>query len=388
MGHSIEKDTLELLTKENERYRLERIGFFRCVQEEAALVASRFPPEAGESFAAWKSRCLKEYYRLKGFSLFCRNNVDRPEFEAMVMSLVRTHLRRIFESSERTAADKYLAPDGDTVSYALSDKLFQEIFTMSFSTVPSFGNSAELDKFCGSMASSNFPTPESRIIKDMQDNYGFYWEKFYLKLKPLAAAYCYQMSGVSGPSNTHDIWSDTCISVNRAVVERRLKEPVDSKAIISYSVGILKNKNRELARNKARTPADVDTLQYRLTAEEENRYFDNPVTSPENFPSQIDSLCNYIDYSDKDSVQGYFIVILYNKEHPLHDALVKGYEDKVDKLFEHYIDGLSYEEMVARHCGITDSRKAAKECARLRQEIKRLKKSLLDRFDKMLEQYK
>ena len=99
-------------------------------------------------------------------------------------------------------------------------------------------------------------------------------------------------------------------------------------------------------------------------------------------------MCNYIDYNDKDSVQGYFIVILYNKEHPLHDALVKGYEDKVDKLFEHYIDGLSYEEMVARHCGITDSRKAAKECARLRQEIKRLKKSLLDRFDKMLEQYK
>ena len=383
-----EKDALELLTKENERYNLIRIGFFQNIGEEAGLLASRFPPADGESFSQWKNRCLKEYYRLKGFSIFCRDHLDTPEFEKVISSLIKVHLRRLFSASERTETDRYLAHDSDTVSYAMPHDMFQELYTIYFSAMPSFGNTSEMDSFCGNIASERFPVEESRIIGRMQENDSFYWEKFYAKLRPITDAFCYQMSGMSGENNTHDIWSDTCICVNRAVVERRLKEPVDSKAIISYSVGVLKNKNKEVARSKSRTPVDVDSLQYRLTAEDEERYFNNPVTDPENFPSQIPSLRNYVDYSDKNSVQGYFIVILYNKEHPLHDMLVKGYEDKVERMFEHYIDGLSYEEIAARHFGAVGEKKIMKECARLRQETKRLKKSLLERFYKMLEQYR
>ena len=388
MGRSIEKDALELLTKENERYRLERLGLFRSVREEAAALASEYPPMEGESFFDWKTRCLREFYREKGFSAFCRDNVRNPQFEAVTASLMRVHLRKMFEASERTDTDRYLAPDADTLSYALEPDLFQELYTINFSGMPSFGNTGELDSFCRNMAKDNFPVNETRIIKDMRDNKNFYWEKFYLKLKPITAAFCYQMSGIAGDNNIHDIWSDTCISVNRAVVERRLKEPVDSKAVISYSVGVLKNKNKELARNRAKTPADIDAIQYKLTAEDDEKYFNNPVTKPENFPSQAGGLANYIDFSDKDSVQGYFVVILYNKEHPLHDELIKGYEDKVQRMFEHYIDGLSYEEIVARHFGDMEGKELVKECARVRQEIKRLKTSLYDRYKKMIEKYR
>lgn len=388
MAGRLERDTLELLTKEDERYRLRRMGFFRDVRDEAALVASQFPPEEGEDFHQWKSRCLREYYRLKGFGMFCRERLLNPEFEGTVESIFKRHLRNMFETSERTDTDKYLAPDSDTVSFALEPDLFQKLYTLNFSSMPSFGNTAELDRFCQQITSASFPVKEPAVVKGMQDNKNFYWEKFYLKLKPITAAFCYQMSGISGENNTHDIWSDTCISVNSAVVDRRMKEPVTAKDIISYSIGVLKNKNKEIARSRAKSPADIDTLQYKLTAEDEEKYFNNPVTKPENFPSQEKGLANYIDYTDKDSVQGYFIVILYNKEHPLHDILVKGYEDKVQKMFEHYIDGLSYEEIVARHSGAKEGREQVKECARLRQEIKRLKKSLYDRYTKMLEDYR
>ena len=388
MDQHLKKDSLELLTKECEHYRLKRLGFLRDIRKEAELLASRFPPKEDETFAQWKSRCLREYYRYKGFSAFCRDNIDNPDFETLVRTLINTYIQKAFESSPRTETDRFLAPDLDTVSYAMPQSLFQELYTIYFSAMPSFGNTSELDRFCGSIAGERFPVDEARIIGSLQENDNFYWEKFYTKLRPITDAFCYQMSGITGANNTHDIWSDTCISVNRAVVEHRLKEPVDSKAIISYSVGILKNKNKELARSKARTPVDVDTLQYRLTAEDDEKYFNNPITKPENFPSQIPSLSTYIDYSDKESVQGYFVVILYNKEHPLHDTLVKGYEDKIGRMFEHYIDGMSYEEIVARHYGITDGKKLTKECARLRQETKRLKNNLLERFYKMLEQYR
>ncbi len=388
MTGSIERNTLELLTKENERYRLERTGFLRNIREEAAFIAEKFPPLPDEDFPHWKSRCLREYYRTKGFGNFCRNSVRNPEFETAVGSLIRLHLRKIFESSVRTDTDRYLAPDNDTVSYALEQGLFQELYTMYFSAMPTFGNTAELERFCLGIARSSFPVEETRVVDGMKGNNSFYWEKFYIKLKSLTAAFCYRMSGISGENNIHDIWSDTCISVNRAVTGRKMKEPVTARDIISYSVGVLRNKNKELARNRAKAPADIDTVSYRLTAEDEEKYFNNPVTKPENFPSQAGGLSNYIDYTDKDSVQGYFIVILYNKEHPLHGILVKGMEDKVGKLFEHYIDGLSYEEITARHGSTASGREQAKECARLRQEIKRLKKSLYDRFTRMLEEYR
>ena len=388
MESNIEKDSIEILTKEDERFRLQKIGFFQDIRKEALLISHRFPPAEGETYGEWKHRCLKEYYRLRGFSIFCRENIDNPEFETTVKSLIRRHADRMFETYGRTEVDNHLAPDSDTVSFALSQTVFQEIYTLSFSALPPFGNTSELENYSRNLAESNFPVEESRIIGYLRDNDNFYWGKFYKKLKPITAAFCYQMSGLAGDNNIHDIWSDTCISVNRAVVERRLKEPVDSKAVISYSVGVLKNKNKEIARSRAKAPTDIDLIQYRLTSEDEEKYFNNPVTKPENFPSQAGGLSNYIDYTDKDSVQGYFIVILYNKEHPLHGILVKGMEDKVGKLFEHYIDGLSYEEITARHGSTASGREQAKECARLRQEIKRLKKSLYDRFTRMLEEYR
>ena len=57
-------------------------------------------------------------------------------------------------------------------------------------------------------------------------------------------------------------------------------------------------------------------------------------------------------------------------------------------MFEHYIDGLSYEEIVARHFGDMEGKELVKECARVRQEIKRLKTSLYDRYRKMIEKYR
>lgn len=94
MTGSIERNTLELLTKENERYRLERTGFLRNIREEAAFIAEKFPPLPDEDFPHWKSRCLREYYRTKGFGNFCRNSVRNPEFETAVGSLIRLHLRK------------------------------------------------------------------------------------------------------------------------------------------------------------------------------------------------------------------------------------------------------------------------------------------------------
>ncbi len=385
MDSRLHSDISEILTRENERFHLVKLGFIRRIEDDISYYAEHFPPKDGESFAEWKHRTLKEYYREKGFGRFCRENINNPLFEQLVHSIMKRAADKAFRSSERSQTDYYLAPDGDTVSYLVPQRLFDELYATNFSNILAFGNSGELNDFCNGIIKENMPTDESRIISSMKDNDQSYWGKFFTKLKPIASAFCYQMSGVYGENNIHDIWSDTCVIVNRALVDGKMSEPVDAKAIISYSVGILKNKNREISRKRATAPEDIDALQYRLTAEDEEKFFNNPVTVPGNFMSHSGNLSNYIDLTDKDSVNGYFIVILYNKEHPLHHILTKGLEDKVEKMFEHYIDGLSYEEIVEKHMGKKSGKELVKQCAQLRQEIKRLKGKLLERYDKILQ---
>lgn len=385
MDSRLHSDIAEILTRENERFQLVKLGFIKRIEDDISFYAERFPRKEGESFSEWKHRTLKEYYREKGFGRFCRENINNPLFEHLVHSIMKRAADKAFRSSERSQTDYYLAPDGDTVSYLIPQSLFDELYATSFSNIVAFSNSRELNDFCNEIVKENMPTDENRIIRGMKNNDQSYWGKFFTKLKPITSAFCYQMSGVYGENNVHDIWSDTCVIVNRALVDGKMTEPVDAKAIISYSVGILKNKNREISRKRVTAPEDIDAIQYRLTAEDEEKFFNNPVTVPENFMSHSDNLSNYIDLTDKDSVNGYFIVILYNKEHPLHNILTKGLEDKVEKMFEHYIDGLSYEEIVEKHMGKKSGKELVKQCAQLRQEIKRLKGKLLERYDKILQ---
>lgn len=384
-----EKHITEVLTKENERYRLMRLGLFPDITKECKLAAMLMDSaQEEEDFAVWKSKVLREYYRAKGFSAFCKEHISDPEFESMVLSVLRRQLEITRRKSPRTETDNYLAADNDTVSYALPKEIFHDIYSFSFPGFPAIGNTFELEDICSGMVREHFPLPEERIIGHMKENHSFFWEKFYQKLKHITSSICYQMSGVYGENNIHDIWSDTCLSVNSAVTGGKMKHDVDARAIISYAVGTLKNKNRELGRQKKRQGADLDSLQYKLTAEDENNYFDNPVTIPENFVSHSLHLSTYVDYEDEDSKRGYFIVMLYNKEHPLHDILVKGLEDKVDRLMEHYIDGLSYEDMAVKYFGEKSGKELVTICAKLRQETKRVKEKLYSRYLTILKDYR
>ncbi len=384
-----ERHITEILTKENERYRLMQLGFFADIAKECELATMLSPAQEDETdFALWKSRILREYYRAKGFSSFCKEHLSDPEFERMIQSVLYRHVETLRKNSERTETDTYLAADNDSVSYSLPQDIFQDIYSFSFPNFPAIGNTSELEKICSDMANEHFPLPENLIIEKMKLNHSLFWEKFYIKLKSIAAGFCYKMSGISGENNFHDIWSDTCLTVNSAVTGDKIKYELDAKAIISYAVGILKNKNRELGRSKKRQGADIESIQYRLTAEDEDNYFNNPVTVPENFMSHNLHLATYVDYEDEDSKRGYFIVILYNKEHPLHETLIKGLEDKVERLMEHYVDGISYEDMAVRHFGEKSEKELTTICAKLRQESKRLKEKLYSRYLTILKDYR
>lgn len=382
------KDIIEILTKECERYHLTEMGFIDPgkLEDEAKSILSKLPEAGGESFSKMKHNILREYYRNKGFSNFCREQIKNPRFEKMIFSLLKTHLAQTKRENGLTDVDKYLAPDNDSLSYGLSKGHFEEIYALDFHPFITFGNPEELEQWCKEIISRHFPITHEEIIEKMESNDPFVWEKFYIKLKGIAAAICYQMAKTQGDNNTHDLWSDTCLTINKAVTTGTINPPVTAKSIISYAIGIIKNKNREGFRRAKEAPVQIDSIQHKIEESAVDNFFDNPVTLPENFPSHSFRFSNYIDTTDKDSVRGYFIVILYNKKHPLHTELIKGVEEKVKKLFLHYIDNLSYEQIVAKYHGEQKGLDLIRHTAQLRQEIKRVKETLLKRYNKLLKE--
>lgn len=380
-----ERDIREFILKEDERFSLVKLGFFQSVESEIEFISSSLPSKGTLSFKEWKKKILEELYLRRDFAGFFKENATNIFFERAIKSLFLIDLKKLFSLSEQTDIDKYLAPIGDTISYSLSPDLFKTIYLNNYCGQHIFNTTKELDDLSKSLEKAFFPLTEEYVIDELEKNENFYWEKIYLRLKPMAAGFSFQMSGLSGEENIHDLWSDTCFVLNSAVVEKRLQQPAKARDIISYAVGIIKNKNKEFIRKKKKNPqVDIDSISYKVSDDSQQNFFDNPSTIPSNFPSQEEPIFNYIDTSDEESVRNYMIVVLYNEEHPLHSRLVEGYQDKVQLLFEHYLDNLSYEEIVVKHYGEVDEEEMIRTAARIRQDVKRVKERLIKRFDSII----
>jgi hypothetical protein len=78
--------------------------------------------------------------------------------------------------------------------------------------------------------------------------------------------------------------------------------------------------------------------------------------------------------------------ILYHREHPLHQKMINGEEERVDLLMDIAIEGLSYDEVIARrYRGDQLSESEHKKLnARLRQDYVRIKKKLITRLEEIL----
>lgn len=114
----------EILKKENERFKLDKIGFIRNLTWEIDYILStlplcKIPPEDLESFRKWKFSLLEEYYERKRFSDFVSTHLEAPSFRKMVFDLFQTILKYRYAHEPRTETDRYLAPAGETLSYLL-----------------------------------------------------------------------------------------------------------------------------------------------------------------------------------------------------------------------------------------------------------------------------
>lgn len=373
----------EWLLKEDERFSLSRLGLFSDVESVIEGMDGSLSRSVGESYPEWKQRVLGVIYAQLGFQKFYLKNRGEKLFKRGVKSILTAKLYDLFHKSEQTDTDRYIAPDNDTISYSLSDEKFDEISRSYLQE--GLSDTIQISKKCTNAIEERYPLKERYVINHLESNDSFYWERVYRRLRPMVDGFSYQISGSSAQDEVYDIWSETCITLNSAVMAKKLQQPTTAKDVISYAVGIIKNKNRELLKGKKRGGGvSLDSVSYKVEYPADDNFFNCEEASPQNFSSQNKDIVNYIDINDEVAVRNHLVLALYNEKHPLHQDLVTGFEENVQILFEHYIDGVSYDDIVRKRVGPLPEKEMIKNVARVRQEIKRVKEKLIKRFIKLL----
>lgn len=387
MSEKIYDDILEWLTKEDERFSWRKLGLFSDIEDEAAKLATTSPRKVDEGYVEWKQRTLSYFYTQKGLKEFYTKHRKERLLVKGIKSIISSKLDYLFHHQEQTDTDKYIAPEKDTISYSLSDENFQLISDKYLHS--GISDTFQISSRCSAAIDETYPLTDSYVIEHLECNDNFYWEKVYNRLRPMTDGFSYQISGTNAQDNTYDIWCDTCLTLNSAVLNKKLQQPTTSKDIISYAVGIIKNKNRELLKGiRKGGNISLDSVAYKVEFTQEENFFNTEDASPKKFSSQNKNITNYIDLRDEEAVRHHMVLALYNENHPLHQELVQGYEETVKMLFEHYIDGTSYDDIVIKRMGNMPEKEMIKNVARIRQEVKRVKEKLIKRFIKIIKNRK
>lgn len=379
----------EWLIREEERFSWRKLGLYSNLDEQVAWLATNVPMEGeDESFESWKKRVIKVFYQRNNFKEFYEEvSNDRLVLKG-IKSVLLAKLMDVFRREELTDTDRYIAPNGDTLSYSLSEEMFSSVVD-NYLHDKKIASSLDINTQCSNAIKGLYPLEERFVIDKLEENDNFYWGKVYTRLRAVVDGFTYQMSGTSAKEELYDMWCDTCMTINDAVLNKKLHQPTIAKDIISYVVGIIKNKNRDHHKKISKTqPISLEKVEYKVDYRDDDNFFNKEVADPKSFNQKNDEselsqnkrVTNYIDLNDEVDVRNHLVLALYNENHPLHERLIKGYERQVQLLFEHYLDSLSYEEIVKKHYGEVSPKELVKHAARVRQDVKRVKSRLVARF--------
>lgn len=386
MNSSEKTCLLEFLRKDEEHWELSRLGFWKNPESEvAALCADEYRRRETEDFAAWKQRVLSTYYRRRSFASFYRNSLLDRRFVFVLKRRMQHGLHTLFARSPRTELDNYLTNQDETISYTLSPIHFDELFLHHFLEQEDPQAPLALQHHLEAVIAEAFPLQEPQVMGRLRENDAHMWSIFYRHLKPYVIGLVRRIKGAFVAEDAEEIWNEVCCVINGALIQGRLGADAGARDLISYAVGIIRNKCKELVRLRSRNKGvDVEAVAYRLTDEQVQNVFDREAAIPENFPSHQTPVLHYVDVFDQDSVRTTMILALYNPTHPLHGALVEGLEEEVAALLDHYAEGLSYEELVLKYTGQVPEDEMVRQAARYRQMVKRVKNKLIQRYAKLI----
>lgn len=376
----------EILRKENERFKLDKIGFFRNLPLEVEYIIHTVPsykkmPESKESYRKWKISLLEEYYEKKNFSDFMSTHLETLSFRKMVFDLFQIILEYRYTHEPRTEADRHLAPAGETLSYLLCQERLS-FYKCYFNTKLHFNSTQKLQQYCQDISQKIFPLSTADIIDFLKKDNKPCWEKLCIRLKMLTEIVTKNRIQSYYNDTVQDIWTETCFELKKALQNEKLQQDVSAQNVIAYAAGIIQNKIREFFRKQKKEPYQfTENWDQETVLSNSGMYTRTDIenSARENFVN-----LKAIDKDNEYEYQMALSCVLYDQAHPQHSCLIQGIEDKINILLAHYLKNQSYEEIAKEKYGSLSDKELQKRANKLRQDVSRVKVKIKERFNEML----
>ena len=411
----------EIIQKEEERHQLVRIGVIACLQDAINKLETGYPQSA---LNAWdKNKVLRYFYgTVAKYASFITR--EKATNKTLKRALFRksSKLLQALSKSETALLDKELKTDAArSVAFHISDVIYESIYTLFCLSSQTFENPDETCSFFLQELKNNYPLYIREYISVLEQDDTSLWDITCRYLQQLSYYVTSQNSETSGVESYYTIirdetWSKACEVLRKRIIEKEGNVPSfnTGKDFRNYMIKTCRFLALNIHKKYAKKETSLDDLYTGLQYDDEeeasagsdhNLSYEEEASADPSFEMEASADLSFeIEASDEpepfennikeldiDTGNPYEVayavsIILLNKGHALHQALVQGLEDKVELLINKAVHDMSYNEIVAKsYEGCTDDDEFRRAVAKARKDYERIRKTLTERLIEIVE---
>lgn len=372
----------EIVTKEDERYLLTRFGLLNSKGVLEKEVYTRI-----SSTENWKHATRSEIKKIvldslytehvlqKGLQSFIsKQDINKADWIYYIYKEIIKRLRLQYNGKE--TIDKELIAHPRTIAFRLSLIIFCELFKPEdYKTEIIYPK--EVERNLGNACAGYYPVDVNRLTELLKRENPDFWEEISVVIYKIAKIVFYK-------DFSYLNYKDDLRSENWSKTEKTLKEYIFSGKNPTFENGYhLYNYMKRISRNHALNALKKKNMETPL----DDRY-ETEMPETEIYYSDSDYLGS-VDIRNEYEVQDKLVDIIYNQRGNVYNDLVDGIEDRVEMLLQFSIDDLPYRDISESIYGDTASKtEADRQDGNIRQNVLRVKKILIKRFYKILENHK
>lgn len=376
----------EILTKECERYELEKNGFITdrhaAVEELLSGGDGFLPAECSlKEFMEWRSHLLHNWYSRRGFAAFFSRKAGEGCMSRMVKRLLQNVLSRLRrKQTGATVDDELRLEDGRTVAFKLSSALFGELYSEICCRGALYASPEQLEEVCVSRAQTMFPLKYSLLYARLSAKDSEFWEEVLRLIRRFVRFLVIEKARTEDERAVEEVCMETVLSVQEQLDKGRLEQIVSAEHLLNSLQMTGRNKFREWLRAEERKQEEV------LLEEDDTRWQESQcieMVGSEKIDGRFAYLLEVNEKSEYDVCCALADVLSYGHGE-VYAAVAKGMEETVQVIVMLYVENKKYEEVAQLLYGKVEKRRLAN----LRKLVSRGKEYLKKRMADLIVVYK
>lgn len=364
----------EILTKENERFRFEEIGFISGIDSVIECFCNTYTPDKVETdFFQFKQNFLKTFYTKYRFSSFVQSNQNSSGVITLSKRLIRMALKRLQMEYDKDSIDATLRSKENSVAFFMSTMLFAEFYPkLSKNKVVAITPYTLFESY-RQFIGARFPIEFKTYFRQLQLDDKEFWDKTYFITKKQIQSVTKTVS--SSFSNRMDIIDEVVSStflmlMDKITIENTDIDFKDALAFKSYIYRTGHYKMMELLRKNKKGDfiENVEYIDEVVCRDEDNN---------DEFANKRVNDFTDIDINNEFEIANAISIILCDNNHAWREQLIGDDGERVEIFMMKYADEMNYDEIISLKYGSVSNAERKRIYDTMRQNMVRVRTKLI-----------